>query len=374
MQTIVLLTEDNSNRSVNLIAQAIFNLCQDGGVSLTTMIIEKKEGDGLILNRDYLMTDTSNLFPTIIIPLKDIAFVMLRTWTDKREPVITLSQELQNHGICIADSELMPWTLSKILQYRTLQNANIFPKSFCLDHDWMSSYKTKDKHEIIQQVTAEVNKLHYPVIIKTSRGSRGTGVYRASTEAGLKEFLSDYLWGAISTPEQTKRHGLIFQKFIPPNTSVTLDRSIYLRVNIVNNEICSVLQFELGWRPLVLDEESKAYDKIEDQIADACDTPLNLEPSLINWYRNLQPLLPFSLGVVGLDIMMDEDGNYFLLEVNCGPIVSLIEELGEIHPDTESGKACMKFSYQIASFCIQQALEHQKSMTEESITEKITSI
>lgn len=368
MKTIVILTEDASNLSVNLISSAIEMQCQQSGALINSLIIEKKLGDGLMLEQDALIRASPGLFPSVIIPLEAIAFVMVRTWTDKREPVITLAAELEARGIDVLDSALMPWTLSKVAQYRSLQDYGVFPESVCLDENWMSAYEEKDKDGVIQQVKADASKLGYPMIIKASRGSRGTGVYRVRHEEGLAQFLSDYLWGSIVTPVHTKRYGLILQKFIyPSDASTAFERSIYLRINVVNQEICSVVQFELGWQSVVLDSESRHYEKIEDKIPDPQDKPIELNSSLMAWYQHLLPLLPFPLGVVGLDIMRDVHGDYYLLEVNCGPAVSLIEDLGTMHSDKAGGEACLNFSSQIAHFCLHQALNKQKIMQEDSV-------
>tara|TARA_R110000868_G_scaffold16392_1_gene73687 strand:- start:1073 stop:2206 length:1134 start_codon:yes stop_codon:yes gene_type:complete len=363
MKTIILLTEDASNLSVSLIDKAIAEQCQKSNIPLNSLVIEKKVGDGLTLDCDALIKTSQGLFPTLLITLNDIAFVMVRTWTNKREPVIALAEDLKERGISVSDSELMPWTLSKVAQYYSLQDNNVFPESVCLDESWMASYEMRDKEVVVQQVKKDVEKLGYPLVIKASRGSRGTGVYRAKDEESFTQFLSYYLWGSNMTQTKTRRYGLIFQKFIHPfDTSISLERSIYLRLNIVNQRISSVVQFELEWQPVVLDAESNCYEKIQGEILGSGDEPIALTSPLIEWYEDLLPLLPFPLGVVGLDLMKDEHGNYFLLEVNCSPNVSLIEKLGKMSPEIEAGKRCLEFSSQIANFCIQQAFENKKIM------------
>ncbi|STX88237.1 ATP-grasp domain-containing protein [Legionella feeleii] len=356
MKTIVILTEDASNLSVNLIQKKIATQCLEKQIPLNVLVLEKKEGDDLIvdISNNALVKRRTGFFQEIVISLQNIAWLMVRTWTDKREPVIELSKILEQSGVPVFDSKLHEWTLSKIEQYRHL-SSRFFPISLCLDGQWISECSLEHKNRMISDVLIRAGVIGYPLVIKNSRGSRGTGVYRVHDENALNQFLCDYLSDVINTPSKIKGSGLILQRHIlPPNCPP--NRSKYLRVNVVNQEISSVVQFELGWKPVVIQETLRLYEKIDDSIPDADDMPVELDDSLQRWYGELASKLPFVLGIVGLDVIQDEEGKLYFLEANCGPNVSLIESLGKKYSDTDAGKKCSSFSAHIAEFSIQQAL------------------
>lgn len=54
--------------------------------------------------------------------------------------------------------------------------------------------------------------------------------------------------------------------------------------------------------------------------------------------------------------MCAPDGTYKLLEVNCGPVVSAILELGEKYRTTISGKQCLNYGDDIAEMIFNRAL------------------
>ena len=70
--------------------------------------------------------------------------------------------------------------------------------------------------------------------------------------------------------------------------------------------------------------------------------------------------MPFPLEVAGLDVMFETTGHGVLLEVNDGPVVSLVEELGQAYADTVAGKQCLSFSSDVATFSLQKAFEQQR--------------
>lgn len=366
MRTILLLTEEEKNVSVQLIKQALILECSHAKTRLKVIVMEKKADDTVMFDATkQAIVSHSGGVSTTLLRLNDIALIMVRTWSEQRDPVLDLCEALRARGAPVLDAELMPWTHSKIAQYRSLQSVSVFQKSFCLDENWMHQHSLMTDgdalHASIQQVLIDVEALGFPLVIKTSRGSRGTGVYRVNNTSGLTQFIVDYLSNTLQTPPQIKRHGLLIQQFIPPVAS-SMERSTYFRLNIVNQIICSVVQFELGWSPIVLNGTYRPYDKINDSIHDAVDKPIDLDAKLNAWYENILPLLPWPLGVVGLDVMRDEQGKYFLLEVNCGPAVALIESLGARYSGTESGAQCQNFSTQIAAFTVQKALKYTQSI------------
>lgn len=355
---IIILTETSKNESVQLIKKALEK--QYAAHGFQTIIIEKQASDEIHFdsNSGNLVIPHLGYFGPRLIHSSEIGLVVVRTWTDKRDPVIDLSRVLYNHDVPVLDVDILDWTLSKIEQYQSLQqHCHPFPNSICFDAAWMQNNLD---HSPVSTIVEQVKEFNFPVVIKTSRGSRGTGVYRASDETGLSAFLSDYFSDQLNVPQKTKEQGLIIQRYISAyDSSLSQMQSVYIRLNVVEQKICSVVQFEIHWENI----SGKPYEKINIDTHEDNDVPIPIDHELQRWYENILPHFPYPLNVVGLDVIKGTDGQYFLLEVNCSPNISGIEKLGHRFPSFEGAESCQMFSHQIAQLFVKKAQEYFQTVS-----------
>ena len=355
---IIILTETSKNESVQLIKRALeaqYSVHDFQAIVVEKQLMDKTQFDPTSGN---LIVPYLGYFGPRLIHASEIALVVVRTWTDKRDPVIALSRALHDHGVPVLDVDAVDWTLSKIAQYDSLQqHGHLFPDSVCFDAEWMQSNQGNSP---ISTILEQIRELGFPLVIKTSRGSRGTGVYRVSDETGLSVFLSDYFSDRLNIPKRTKEQGLIIQRYIPPyESSLSLTQSVYFRVNVVEQKICSAVQFEIHWENMV----DKPYEKINIDTHEDNDRPILIDSELHAWYESMLPYFPYPLNVVGLDIIKGANGQYFLLEVNCGPNISDIEKLGHRFPLLEGAENCQAFSHQMAQLFIKRAQEYVQAVS-----------
>jgi hypothetical protein len=358
---IIILTETRKNESVQLIKQALD--AQYSAQGFEAIVVEKQ-----LMDKTQFDPESGNLivpyvgvgyFPPCLIPSSEIALVVVRTWTDKRDPVIALSRALRDHGLAVLDVDAVDWSLSKIDQYQSLQPyCHPFPDSICFSGDWLQNNQGDSP---ILAILEQVRSLDFPLVIKTSRGSRGTGVYRVLNETGLFAFLSDYFSDQLNIPKRTKDQGLIIQRYIPPyEPSLMLMQSVYFRVNVVEQKICSVVQFEIHWESMA---SGQPYEKINIDTPEGNDRPILINAELQTWYESMLPFFPHPLNVVGLDVIKGADGQYYLLEVNCSPNISCIEKLGHCFPALEGAESCRMFSNQIAQLLLKRAQEYVQTIS-----------
>ena len=362
-QYAIILTEDVKNKSVCIIATELSKKIEEFTSNLQVLILN---ADDIQMSGEHLVIGSrSTTFfektKSTNIHVDEIAVVLVRTWTEKRYLAWEICQVLIEYQVAVVDAQLIPWTHSKIAQYQSLAHEEIFPPSICLDENWMKSCceNPSDLEVLIQRAIIDVDNIGYPCVIKTSHGSRGTGVYRALNQEGLHAFLHDYLSNRIQTPEIIKKTGLIIQHFIPP-IDTSISRSIYLRINVVDQKISSVVQFELGWEPFMIQEQPQYYERLIENIEQPQDRPIEISELLNRWFLSIKEIMPHKFGVVGLDVMIDQTGKYRLLEVNSGPMVSLIVELGQQYSHTVAGQQCLYFGKDIAEICLQQAFKQHR--------------
>lgn len=361
---ILILTQDPNNQSVALLEkslkQAQTNLKEkleilNWDVSKTQMI-----GD------DLCQLSYENFIGVRkIVKISDIALGIKRTWGPIRKQAISICQKLEEKNVPILNgSRFIEWSHSKIDQYETLKNTALFPKTRCFGKEIMADIYTENVQNKIEQVISHVQgKLQFPLVLKTDKGCRADGVYLVRSIPVLKELLNELFMQIIKNKTHEIKDGFLLQEFIVthPNEQI----SNYYRINIVNGEPQSAVQFQLKWSMV----KGFSYEKLSD-FEGHDDKPMDLSFFPKEDLESIVFRCPCKNGVVGADILYYNDEMY-LLEFNDGPVISSIVELSNTEKPTEKNlkaiEACRDFPMTIASLCLnhikKRQLNHHKLLT-----------
>lgn len=343
---ILIFTQDVSNKSVELIEAALARAQLNFDLREHYKILKWNVSNLYVENDFLILKSHSNLISIRSrIPISDIALVIKRTWSPIRERALHICQILEKRNITILNGcEFIKWSHSKIDQYETLKFNNILPQTICFDRQFISN---KSDEIIIDATFKKIeNNLFFPMIFKTNKGSRATGVYLIESEYSLKELIKNHLTELKNNKMSEFKDGFLLQEFIAthPNPSI----SNYYRINIVDGKAQSVVQFQLRWEKV----KDFSYKKLVD-FKEAMDKPVDLNFFNKNAIEKILYLCPCKNGVIGVDIVCDADNKIYLLEFNDGPIISAIVELAEKNNSDshEAVKKCLEFPGSLAKLC-----------------------
>lgn len=349
MKFIFVLTQDPNNLSVLLIQEALKNQLKEASledeIEVRNVSLEKI----IICTENNTVKITTSSTTEEIISLDDILLVMKRTWGPDRYRGLELCKIFESQDIPILNGcSFIQWSHSKIAQYKQLENKNIFPKSLCYDQGTVERMLKSeiDLNEILESV--ETN-LSFPVVFKTSEGTRGSGIYLIESAEILKNRLLQFvieLQNFIKEENISKvrewMSGFLIQSYIETHNEPNI--AAYYRINVINNEAQSAVQFALQW-----EETQWGYRKLTTKPS-TLDHPINLEDLNFEPIRSIIQSSPYVLDVVGIDIVCSKEGELFLLEFNDGPNVSEIVQLGKKYLNNP----CKNFSNEIAFLVLDQ--------------------
>lgn len=347
MKYIVILTQEKDNVSVSMIAKELKSQLLTFADTQTFQVVIIVL-DNVRVSADKLEYPAS-AYPTFHatqIPFTDIALVIKRTFGPAREKALAICKALESKQVPVLNGcDFIEWSHSKIRQYKDLENKKIIPKSVCFGNEYVQTSKIKN-------VFAEIDKkLTYPMVLKTSKGSRTDGVYLVESRAALTQLLEILFKVIEENPRSDKayeiRSGFILQQYIGTgHTDKSL--SVYYRVNIVDRQAQSAVQFVLQWQT----EQDKLYKRLKD--FDGQDKPVSLACFDKDQLAAIIDACPCDHGVVGADIILSD--KLYLLEYNDGPVVSAIVNLAnQSYAELISEDArqqCAAFPVAIAKTCI----------------------
>lgn len=189
-----------------------------------------------------------------------------------------IPQLLMNHGVeSLINPEAEKTARSKVITYDILAKAGFkVPKSVVF-------FNHADKEKL-------VNTFGYPFVIKPDNGFGGEGVELIHNEKELDEYLDTLKYGV----------SYVAQEYI------STSRGTDIRVVVLNNKVIYSMQRKAGdpneFRSNVHQGGSVSEFEIDEETKKMCEDVSKL----------------FDLPVVGLDLMIGEDG-YVFAEVNSFP-------------------------------------------------------
>jgi ribosomal protein S6--L-glutamate ligase len=208
--------------------------------------------------------------------LKDFDLVFFRTVGNFTEHEALISQFCAQHQIPVVDQAFQhqqTWIDRKSFEYQRLHFHNL-P---IIDSVLVTS-KTYSKIK---------EKIQFPVVVKTTYGSKGAGVYKCNSSAEIEEILNQ-----VQNP-------LLIQKYIENDGDI--------RVFIIGNHIQGAIKRKSSnqheFRNNVsLGGTAEIYNLTETEAKLALDAAQALE-----------------FDIAGVDLIQSHDGKTFIMEVNRGP-------------------------------------------------------
>lgn len=342
MKTILILSQIKQNESVQQITHSL-ELKNISDCEVRTWEIKK---DTVVeFDEHYIV-----LSGTERLAYTDITFVIKRTWGPIRNKVLEIYRELERRNISVLNSsEFIAWSHSKVQQYQDLHEKNLLPPTLVYPDATLKALQqnTKQLDAILEQAEQQ---LSYPMVLKTDKGCRGDGVYLIENTQGAKALFQDLF---LEFEEKTQHgyefsSGFILQKFIA--THHDIDISNYYRINIVNNQAQSAVQFQLRW----VKHLDRFYKKLQEfKEAERKIIPLEFFAS-----EKLNEIIigpGYTLGVVGIDVIQTNDQLY-LLEYNDGPNISETTFMGREALKTQASDVtalqCASFADAIADYTL----------------------
>ena len=253
---------------------------------------------------------------------------------------------------------------SKILQYHTLPA--LFPHTVCFDKQFLLQIKNDPLDRAIEKIIDKINILQFPMIFKTDEGCRGDGVYLVGSKQDLRNLLQKFMFELQSNSQSKFRNGFLLQEWV--KTHANLDISNYFRINIINGKAQSSVQFQLKWEK----SDVNNYKKLAD-FKNAEDKPIDLAVFDSLQLKRVVSACPCQDGVIGADVLYDNENKMHLLEYNDGPAVSAIVDLAQRNNPEINNSAiqqCFNFPDEIAKLCfllIERGLTQQKTQTNSAI-------
>lgn len=194
---------------------------------------------------------------------------------------VLLAKYLENKGIKVYNcSEAIRICDDKALTHVELTKYNIrMPRTIIQPFTFDDVYKSDDYIDEI------IDKLSFPIVVKTRVGSFGSGVYLVNNKTELKDVINKF-----------PPNSLIFQEFI--DSSIGKD----IRIQVVGDEVvCSMYRYsDTDFRANITNGgKMKIYNPTEDEKKLARDVCKYLK-----------------LDFAGVDILWDRDNKPMICEVN----------------------------------------------------------
>lgn len=344
MQYFLILTQSTHNKSVLMIKRALINRLKIDQKDKELKVIVWDLENIRIVGGDIVHRPKNSPINSITIPLSDIQMVIKRTWwPNKISKATNLCTALAESGVKMLNSlSLSEWCNSKILQYRTLENENVFPTSICFDKSFIAENAEMPAIAIAALITQEMSgNLAYPVIFKTDKGCRSKGVFLVESERGLIELI-EYL------KHQKYDGGILLQEFLKTNADSAI--STYYRINIIDGKAQSAVCFEeMMW----IDYEG--YEDVKKLIVyDGDSRAVSLSEFDSVELGKVIDLCPSRNGVVGVDVVIANNRMY-LLEFNAGPGINELVQVARTNPvDPVAAHAVLCFADAIAASCLKR--------------------
>ena len=221
----------------------------------------------------------------------DADVVIVRGVFNAIKSISTVMDYLKKRGIKVFDNNLSQhkYAINKVTDLVKLSIAGIFiPDTY-----YAREYEKYDKFIALNG---------YPLVIKSTRMGQGAGVYKVDSEGELKRFISEH--EALKHPAKD----FILQKFI--------DYEFDIRVLIVGEDM-----FAMRRKPRDGDFRANFSlgGSVEKFDLDQKDKELALAA-----------LRAIDMGVGGVDILIDKNGNRYILEVNhTAGLVGMEKATGE---------------------------------------------
>lgn len=282
----------------------------------------------------------------IAINVRNFDVVIKRTWGYTRLQGLEYYRYFINYGVTgLNDPESIDLSHSKIQMHRFFKEIKLpIPETYVLDH---SSLTSTDIDILLSKCQKAFGSLF---IVKGEAGTRGDSVRLIDMEQqGRENFWTFFKQYHHKNPDK----GIILQEYI--QTSTDKYHSHYWRLNLVNGSIQSAVCFKGKF-----DNTGKLTDVDEE------DTPL---PVTVEMEKAISPLIKhpyYSKGIWGVDMLHNihqpESLGYSVLEINDGPNISLMTQIGKtaIYQD-QAAAACGMFVKAYAEAITQLNVQQHKA-------------
>lgn len=231
-------------------------------------------------------------------------FVIPRMGSETTYFMLAVLRHLEHQGIRVINSSLgMDAAADKLMTQQILSAQNLpVPKTilakFPVDIDFVE------------------NEIGFPVVVKSLRGTRGSGVVLCETREHFQDLVNLIGHADMGTD-------FIFQEYIKHSHG----RDV--RMMVVFGEVIAAVERQA--------EGELFKSNIEDSTAlSPFDPPKDMQKLAIEAAKALQ------LDIAGVDILFEEDGTYRILEANSAPSFKTIETVCNVNLTEEIFRAMEK--------------------------------
>lgn len=321
MSTILILSPTGDNASAIFLATALQSKAPSIKVIVTNV------GDF----GPALLEDTS------------ISLVINRSGSSHRHQAVDICEQFHKKGIRILNGiDFIRWNNEKIAQYRDLEARAIFPVSFIFDREYVKHFtESYDFSEIINKAKT----LGFPLIFKTNEGAQASGVFKVESIMGLQSLLEYLVKKMRAELNNDFSSGFLLQKFITTHTNPNI--SEYYRIDIVDGKIQCAMLRSYGW-----DTKSSEQYKALDRSAMLNEKPIPNTFFTPAFIQKITKINDFKMDMIGVDVVKDTEGNFYVLEYNASPGIARAVYIGEHSPASNETKACREFPLAIADCCL----------------------